>query len=168
MSHEWTLKFMQHRIADPRILRLIQKWLKAGVSEDGEWSETKVGTPQGAVMTPRTQKITGCHGVRFRVVGRLAGFRTAAVRGGNREAVPDSDGIVAHHYLLGQQAEDFLPFRHVHRLGAGSKPRAKLSQTVHQSQISLLVFGAGSQSVQFGLHCALLFPQRFKPAPQFI
>ena len=47
MSHEWTMKFVQHRVADPRILRLIQKWLKAGVSEDGEWSETKVGTPQG-------------------------------------------------------------------------------------------------------------------------
>ena len=39
-------------MADPRILRLIQKWLKAGVSEDGQWSETKVGTPQGAVVSP--------------------------------------------------------------------------------------------------------------------
>ena len=52
MSHEWTMKFVQHRVADQRILRLIQKWLKAGVSEDGEWSETKVGTPQGAVVSP--------------------------------------------------------------------------------------------------------------------
>ena len=52
MSHEWTMKFVQHRIAGERILRLIQKWLKAGVSEDGEWSETKVGTPQGAVISP--------------------------------------------------------------------------------------------------------------------
>ena len=52
MSHEWTMKFMAHRIADNRILRLIQKWLKAGVSEDGEWSETKAGTPQGAVISP--------------------------------------------------------------------------------------------------------------------
>ena len=52
MSHEWTLKFVQHRVADKRILRLIQKWLKAGVSEDGEWSETKIGTPQGAVISP--------------------------------------------------------------------------------------------------------------------
>lgn len=52
MSHEWTEKFAQHRVADRRILRLIQKWLKAGVSEDGEWSETKVGTPQGAVISP--------------------------------------------------------------------------------------------------------------------
>jgi RNA-directed DNA polymerase len=57
MSHEWTMKFIQHRIADKRILRLIQKWLKAGISEDGEWSETMVGTPQGAVMAmPRYAK----------------------------------------------------------------------------------------------------------------
>jgi group II intron reverse transcriptase/maturase len=52
MSHEWTMKFVQHRVGDPRILRLIQKWLKAGVIEDGQWSETKMGTPQGAVISP--------------------------------------------------------------------------------------------------------------------
>jgi RNA-directed DNA polymerase len=52
LSHEWLLKFVQHRIADPRILRLIRKWLKAGVSEDGEWSKTTIGTPQGAVISP--------------------------------------------------------------------------------------------------------------------
>ena len=52
MSHEWTMKFIEHRAADRRILRLIQKWLKAGVSEDGQWSETKLGTPQGAVVSP--------------------------------------------------------------------------------------------------------------------
>ena len=52
MNHEWTMKFVEHRVADRRILRLIQKWLKAGVSEDGQWSETKVGTPQGAVVSP--------------------------------------------------------------------------------------------------------------------
>jgi group II intron reverse transcriptase/maturase len=52
MNHEWTLKFVQHRVTDPRILRLIRKWLQAGVSEDGQWSETKLGTPQGAVISP--------------------------------------------------------------------------------------------------------------------
>ena len=52
MNHEWTKKFIEHRVADRRILRLIQKWLKAGVSEDGQWSETKLGTPQGAVVSP--------------------------------------------------------------------------------------------------------------------
>src|SRR5262245_7099190 len=52
LSHEWTLKFVEHRVADRRMLRLIQKWLKAGVSEDGQWSETRVGTPQGSVVSP--------------------------------------------------------------------------------------------------------------------
>jgi group II intron reverse transcriptase/maturase len=52
ISHEWMLKFVQHRVADRRILRLIQKWLKAGVMEEGQWSETGMGTPQGAVISP--------------------------------------------------------------------------------------------------------------------
>lgn len=52
VSHEWLVKFVEHRIADRRIIRLIQKWLKAGVSEEGEWTETTVGTPQGAVASP--------------------------------------------------------------------------------------------------------------------
>lgn len=52
LNHEWLLKFLEHRVGDYRILHLIQKWLKAGVSENGQWSETKVGTPQGAVASP--------------------------------------------------------------------------------------------------------------------
>ena len=52
MSHEWTVKFVEHRVGDPRVLRLIRKWMKAGVSEEGEWTESKVGTPQGAVISP--------------------------------------------------------------------------------------------------------------------
>jgi RNA-directed DNA polymerase len=52
INHGWLLKFLEHRIADRRILRLIQKWLRAGVSEDGHWSKTEVGTPQGAVISP--------------------------------------------------------------------------------------------------------------------
>jgi RNA-directed DNA polymerase len=52
INHEWLVKFVEHRIADRRIVRLIQKWLRAGVSEDGRVSETKLGTPQGAVASP--------------------------------------------------------------------------------------------------------------------
>src|SRR6202789_3269016 len=52
LSHEWLVKFIEHRVADRRILRLIQKWLRAGVSEEGKWSKTEVGTPQGAVASP--------------------------------------------------------------------------------------------------------------------
>jgi hypothetical protein len=46
------LKFVGHRIGDNRILRLLRKWLRAGVSEDGQWSKTQVGTPQGSVISP--------------------------------------------------------------------------------------------------------------------
>ena len=52
ISHDWMMKFLEHRIADRRILRLLKKWLRAGVSEDGQWSPTLVGTPQGAVISP--------------------------------------------------------------------------------------------------------------------
>jgi RNA-directed DNA polymerase len=52
ISHEWMVQFLQHRIADRRILRLIEKWLRAGVTEDGKWSKTEVGTPQGSVISP--------------------------------------------------------------------------------------------------------------------
>ena len=52
ISHEKLIQLIEKRIADPRVLRLIQKWLKAGVLEDGVWSETEAGTPQGAVGSP--------------------------------------------------------------------------------------------------------------------
>ena len=50
----WLLQFLEHRIADRRIRRLVQQWLEAGVIEDGQWTKTEVGTPQGAVATPPT------------------------------------------------------------------------------------------------------------------
>jgi group II intron reverse transcriptase/maturase len=52
LDKSWMIKFMEHRVGDPRILRLIQKWLKAGVMEEGQWSEPKTGTPQGSVISP--------------------------------------------------------------------------------------------------------------------
>jgi RNA-directed DNA polymerase len=52
LSHSWLVKFLQHRISDKRILRLIQKWLRAGVLEDGEWKPTEMGSPQGATISP--------------------------------------------------------------------------------------------------------------------
>src|SRR5438270_8210463 len=52
LDKSWMVKFVEHRVADPRILRLIQKWLKAGVMEEGKWSESKSGTPQGSVISP--------------------------------------------------------------------------------------------------------------------
>ena len=52
ISHDWLIKFLEHRIGDRRVIRLIQKWLKAGVLEEGVHLEAIEGTPQGAVISP--------------------------------------------------------------------------------------------------------------------
>jgi group II intron reverse transcriptase/maturase len=52
VSQDWLVRFLEHRIGDKRIIRLVRKWLKAGVLEDGEWSVSETGTPQGAVASP--------------------------------------------------------------------------------------------------------------------
>lgn len=52
VDHHWLVRFLEHRIADQRVLRLVQKWLAAGVIEDGEWSPTQQGAPQGASVSP--------------------------------------------------------------------------------------------------------------------
>ena len=52
ISHAWMMRFLEHRIGDRRVLRLVAKWLKAGVMEEGAWTEGVEGTPQGAVISP--------------------------------------------------------------------------------------------------------------------
>jgi group II intron reverse transcriptase/maturase len=53
VDHEWLIRFVEHRTGDRRVIRLIRKWLKAGVTEeDGRTTPTQVGTPQGAVISP--------------------------------------------------------------------------------------------------------------------
>ena len=52
ISHDWMMRFLEHRIADPRILRLIEQWLKAGVLEGGEWRSTEFGAAQGSSASP--------------------------------------------------------------------------------------------------------------------
>src|SRR5262245_4231710 len=52
MAHAWIIRFLEHRIADKRILRLIAKWLKVGIIEDGRVTCSQCGAPQGAVISP--------------------------------------------------------------------------------------------------------------------
>ena len=51
LDHRWLVRFLEHRIADKRVLRLIQKWLNAGVIEEGSWTPQE-GVPQGASASP--------------------------------------------------------------------------------------------------------------------
>jgi hypothetical protein len=52
LDHEWLVKCIERRIGDRRIIRLIQKWLKAGVLEEGKWTRSEVGTVQGGSISP--------------------------------------------------------------------------------------------------------------------
>ena len=52
VDHTWLVKFVEHRIADRRVVRLIQKWLSAGVQEDGIWTPSETGTAQGGSISP--------------------------------------------------------------------------------------------------------------------
>jgi len=52
IDHEWMMRFLKHRVADHRVLRLIRKWLKAGIIEEGKRIEGQKGSPQGAVISP--------------------------------------------------------------------------------------------------------------------
>src|SRR5215470_11325981 len=52
VDHGWLGRMLRHRIADPRVLRLIERWLKAGILESGRWEPVAVGTPQGSGISP--------------------------------------------------------------------------------------------------------------------
>ena len=75
VDHEWLLRMVEHRIADPRILRLIRQWLRAGILEDGVYADTVEGTPQGAGISPLLSNVF----LQLRA-GSLGGAMAAAVR----------------------------------------------------------------------------------------
>ena len=52
IPRDWLITFLEHRIGDRRVIRLIRKWLDAGVMDDGTWKDTGVGTPQGNIVSP--------------------------------------------------------------------------------------------------------------------
>src|SRR5215204_2937613 len=69
IDHGWLLRFLEHRIADKRVLRLIRKWLGAGVIEDGTWAQCDDGTPQGASISTLLANVYLHYGRSGRVLG---------------------------------------------------------------------------------------------------
>lgn len=57
VNHEWTIEFLEHRIGDPRMIRLIRRMLKGGILEDGLVEATEAGTPQGSILSPLLSNI---------------------------------------------------------------------------------------------------------------
>jgi len=132
INHEWLMRFMQHRVADQRILRLIQKWLTAGVSEDGQWSKTIVGTPKGAVISPLLANVY----LHYAIDQWAQQWR-------KRHATGD--------VIIVRYADDFvLGFQHRREaeafLAALRERLAKFGLTLHPDETRLIEFG------RFALH----------------
>lgn len=127
VDHEWMMEFIKHRISDPKMLRLIQKWLRAGVSEQGQWSKTTVGTPQGAVISPLLANIY-LHYVLDLWVRKW------------RETQAQGDVIFVRY------ADDFvMGFQHkqeaIRFLGELKERLAKYKLTLHPDKTRLIEFG---------------------------
>jgi hypothetical protein len=77
LSHEWLVKFVEHRIADRRVVRLIQKWLNAGVLEDGKRIRVEEGTVQGGSIAAAGEHLSP---LRVRPVGPAMASEAGARR----------------------------------------------------------------------------------------
>src|SRR6266403_5570310 len=132
ISHQWLRKMVAHRIADPAILKLIGKWLKAGAMVDGALISTEEGTPQGGPMAPRTQKVT----LRSRQCSvRTAGWRAVARCHGQRNAVPDDDLVVADEDFLDEKPQDALAFQYVEGPRRRPQSRKERGQRFSEAQV---------------------------------
>ena len=133
VDHAWLIRFVEHRTpgldpgADRRVIRLIRKWLKAGVMEDGQVTPTGTGTPQGAVISPLLANIY-LHYV-FDLWGQH--WRKRHARG---------------HVILVRYADDIVAgFEHkadAERFRADLNERmARFALTLHQEKTRLIEFG---------------------------
>src|ERR1700723_405028 len=134
ISHGWLIQFLEHRIGDRRIIRLIQKWLKAGVLEDGMALDTVEGTPQGSVMTPLTQKVTFAHHGRA-TPGRRCRLVAIPWAVEDRDGVADDDRVVGDQYFFHQKSHDPLTLLDVQSVSRRAQPTKKCCQRFSQAQI---------------------------------
>ena len=95
VSRDWMVRFLEHRIGDRRVIRLIIKWLNAGVMEAGEWRDNLRGTPQGSVISPVLANIYLHPPGADRTVGRVDGRRLPARPFTSGEPVPPTHSVRA-------------------------------------------------------------------------
>src|SRR6266536_2249795 len=167
VDHEWLLKMVTLRVSDERVLRLIRRMLEAGVMEEGRRLETEKGTPQGGVMTPRTQKVTS---VVSEVIGATR-RREAASVGRSRwhgDAVADHDRVIADEHLLDDQSHEALPLENVERIGGYAQPNEKCRERLRQAQVGCSLTSLLGDRLQLDAQRLLALAQWRHPLSQVL
>ena len=131
IQHDWMVRFLEHRIADKRLIRLIRKWLRAGVMEGVQWQATDEGSPQGAVISPLIANI-----YLHYVFDLWSHQRRCREMQGAMIAVRYADDIVAG-FQHKEEAEAFLA-----------------DVTGRLSQFGLTLHPVKSRLLEFGRHAA--------------
>jgi RNA-directed DNA polymerase len=127
LDRDWLERFLRHRIADDRVLRLVGRWLAAGVIEDGQWSETGQGSPQGASVSPLLANV-----YLHYVLDLWADWWRRRHARGEVVIVRFADDFIAG-FEYQEDAEEFL---------AGLRERlAKFSLEPHPGKTRLIEFG---------------------------
>ena len=127
LQHDWLVQFVEHRIGDRRVIRLIQKWLRAGVVEDGKWFQTEEGSPQGSVISPILANLYLHHVLDLWVQA----WRKKQARGEVIVVRYADDGVLGFQYR--EDAERFLK-QFTERLG-------KFGLELHPEKTRLIEFG---------------------------
>ena len=127
LQHHWLVQFVEHRIGDRRVIRLIQKWLRAGVVEDGKWFQTEEGSPQGSVISPILANLY----LHYVLDLWVKAWRKKQARGEVIVVRYADDGVLGFQYR--EDAERFLK-QFAERLG-------KFGLELHPEKTRLIEFG---------------------------
>ena len=157
IPHAALMQSIARRVSDGRLLGWVKAWLEMAVEEDdghggrrrtNRARRERKGTPQGAPITPRTQKVTSMVRAVTGAAARFAGVRWRRPRG-NWNAVSDHDRVVADEHFLDDEAHDSLLLDDVERLGRRAQAREERRQSLRQAQMGGTITGLLDQRAQF-------------------
>jgi RNA-directed DNA polymerase len=118
VNHDWLMRFLEHRIKDSVFLRIIKRFLKAGVMEDGALTNSDTGTPQGGLITPLTQRITFIDLCRIMLGRRFRRLRIASCwRSLSWYRMFNRNQIFSYNYLFNQQSHNTLALTDIEGIG---------------------------------------------------
>jgi len=171
VNHDILMSRLARRIGDKRLLRIVRRFLQADLIEDGVCVAREQGTPQGAVLTAWTQKITWA-GLGRRWLLRFLRRPRHPTRIGSGSRYPnrvsDGDRFPTHEDLFHQQSQDLLLLGRVQRVCPRPQPCAEIGERLDQPQILGWIAGRRFQRLQFGLNGLVLPAKLWHSAAQLV